>query len=191
MQRSLVAAVVAAAGCGTPPKHPSPPASPLERFTSILERGQSLYGLDAGCDEWRAAPGDPDIDMSEGEEGAEPLSPPPWSFAGRLTARADADGRIYGFSYYVYKDTSKLRISGRGGWSPAPGVTIKDPAHEGWGTIGSPSMCTTMVDLRADPHVQDAVLVGGETWYLTQAACLHDRHGAPSADHKGCAASKR
>jgi hypothetical protein len=187
MQRSLVAAVVVAAACGTPPKPPSPPASPLERFTSILEHGQSLYGLDASCEEWRAEPGFAVIVSVNGKPAPKP-PPPPWSVAGRFTARP-ADGRIYGFSYELYTSgpTPRLQITGRGGWSPAPGVTISDPTIPG--SMGSHPRCTTVVDLRADAQRQDAVLVGGETWYLTQAACLHDRHGAPSADHKGCAAS--
>ena len=47
---------------------------------------------------------------------------------GQLTARnADAEGRIFGFSYRLERDHDLVRmwISGRGGWHPAPGVVFR------------------------------------------------------------------
>lgn len=191
------------------------------RFVDLLERGGPLYGLGAGCDEWRAAPGEYELDLThadEEDEGVDADEKEGDSAAdevdidgdenegvdenasavagddvghkragvpGRLTARApDAEGRVYSFSYDVIRAPApvRMRIVGRGGWSPAPGVTIRDPENENLAVIGTASYCITEVDVRANPRDDGAILVGEETWFLTRDACQRSRSvsfGAP------------
>ncbi|NVB77472.1 MAG: hypothetical protein HOV81_03675 [Kofleriaceae bacterium] len=249
-----LAAAVIAASCGASTKRlPNARPTPVERFVDILEHGKSLYGLGAGCEEWRADPGDheldltgvdegdadaaEDVDENEGEErdqasgargqldasvtgdeGTQPDvargqldesatddegSQPDVArgelgtagddvtrarvVQGRLSAAsADAAGRMYGFSYALTRDEDlvRLRITGRGSWSPAPGVTMPDPDKPGWGTIGSATYCVYEVEVRTEPGVDEAVLVGNESWFLSRDACVRSR--GMSSGSRGC-----
>jgi hypothetical protein len=205
--------------CGARPPHQSatPSVAAVERFVAVLRNGGSLYGLGSGCDDWHAEPGAPEIDLTEaggaGEvddenaaEGVRPANdhsapskqdelqtagPPPAPLTGRLTALADNAGRIYEFAYHLQlQDTSvRMRITGRGGWYPAPGVTIQSPDNGDSAVIGHANYCVTEVDVRRDPHIGDAVSVGEETWYLSRDACVRSRHDASPNAYRGC--SKR
>jgi hypothetical protein len=187
----------------------------VERFVDVLEHGKSLYGLGAGCDEWRADPGDEELDLTgvdeadadaeevredagvvplrssvvKGQRGASSSEEGTQMSATRGSLRAataDAAGRMYSFYYAVTRDQElvRLRITGRGGWSPAPDVTI--PADkEGWGVIGTASYCVYEVEVRADRGIDDAVLVGNESWFLSRDACLRSR-SASSVVSRGC-----
>lgn len=197
-----VASCVLAVACGArsdPPSTP-PSRSSLDRFVDTLKDGQTLYGLGVGCDEWRAKPGGSDIqlelDDDDEDQGPRRDPPPPGAepLAGSLTARADGEGRIYSFTYSVdlAKTPVRMRITGRGGWQPAPGVTLRSANDPSNAIIGVGNYCVTEVDVRADPHVQDALFVGDEAWYLTRDACLRSKRSAEHRpeNRRGCSATK-
>lgn len=175
------AATIIAVSCSSSPK-PSPQSThsnPMFRFWEILKDGKSLYGLGTGCDEWRAEP-----NADDGGSG----SPNAGTIQGILTARIpDAEGRIFGFSYSLTQgqDLLRMRIAGRGSWSPAPGVVIADPKKEGYAVIGSGTYCTVDVDVRASPDSSEVILVGDEPWFLSRDACLQVRK-KPKAASPGC-----
>lgn len=163
------------AACGARTEHPSspaPPASSIDRFVDVLKKGNSLYGLGAGCDEWRAQP-----------DGTEPE----W-LEGSFEAPADREGRVYVFEYQVHLAKAPLRVklTGRGGWHPAEGVII--PGPDGNAIIGVGSYCISEVDVRADPEVQDAVFVGTESWFFTHDACVRSKRIGQGLQHspQGC-----
>lgn len=194
--------------CGARTEHPStppPPPSAIERFVDALRKGHSLYGVGTGCDEWRAQPDGTETvdDEDAGEEvpeagddvqtevSDEPAPPPKddasW-LEGSLMAHADQEGRIYQLEYQVNlaKAPLRMKIIGRGGWYPAPGVVIR--GADGNAIIGVGRYCISEVEVRADPEALDAVLVGKESWFLTQDACVRSTRSGQGRHHspQGC-----
>ena len=208
-----MAFVLAVAACGQAPNresHPRGGESSLTQFARVLRDGHSLYGLGPGCGEWHVQPGEADLDLTidadddsdekdagevgqvasdghaEAAEGRKESAP----LSGHLSAAPDMEGRIYGFTYSLYPDRTpaRMRISGRGGWTPAPDVVIRDPEDPDIGVIGVGSYCTTEVDVRTDPQLGDAVLVGDEIWYLTRDDCLRSPRSGTERP-RGCSAT--
>jgi hypothetical protein len=191
--------VLVACACGTSTKRTTasrPPAS-LERFVSILEHGGSLFGLDAGCSEWRAGPEVSEVIPSDAKDevivsdGKDKVSDG-WPVEGQLSARdPDAEGRLYGFSYRLSTEPRPVRmqISGRGSWSSAPGVIIRNPDNPEMVTIGSGTYCVTEVEVHERLDDKDSVTVGNEEWFLSPDACLRSRTEASSTP-RGCSDPK-
>lgn len=193
--RRLAAACIALSACGGTQTSTQPAQSKpaIERFVDILLRGGSLYGLDAACSEWRTTPGDDEINMCDAPE-SECYDPAETErrkheIRGGIKAQApDGDGRIYGFSYFLASTSARrLRVTGRGSWSPAPGVTITDP-KTGYALIGTGAYCAEDVEVREAPDA-DAIRVGDQTWFLSRDACLRPGHAVVAAS-QGCSSGK-
>jgi hypothetical protein len=164
-----------------------------------LEHGEPLFGLGEGCGEWRATPAvaDDEADGTADETVAEATADEATT-GSRVVMRnlsavtPDAEGRMWGFSYFVTRDHDpvRMRLWSRG-WHPAPGVVIPAPNNEGYAVIGSAGYCVYDVDVRASAD-DEAVLVGDETWFLSRAACARSRskisamHGCTkkASDHR-------
>jgi hypothetical protein len=164
-----------AVSCGGPHllESRSQPQSSVETFIAILTRGEFVYGIGPGCQEWKAQP----------EMPGRP--------SGRLEVTApDKEGRLHEFGYYLRQGTHTLELSGRGSWYPAPGVIVpaNREGYEGYALIGRARLCTEVVDVQQHPQLQDAVLVGGETWYLSRDTCLrfHTAHVTVRPSDPGC-----
>jgi hypothetical protein len=172
----------------------------VERFVEVLEHGKSLFGLGAACDEWRVEPGESEVDISTDDDASGQNDPHErdgiehraWNGEGRVTARKpDAQGRIYGFSYRLKRDRRFVQMSivGRGSWSPAPGVMIRDADNKDMFVIGSARYCIVEVDVHGSPDDREAILVGDETWFLSRDACVRSRKAAVGMP-RGCSDMK-
>ena len=153
--------------------------SATSRFVDILAGRGSHFGVGQGCDEWRAEPPSDDVHHDDGLQ------------RGVLARRVpDAEGRIFAFSYVVTqdRDTLRMHLTGRGGYSYAEGVIVRSPNNPGYAVIGVGSYCIVEVNVRDHASEADAVVVGDETWFLSRDACMRSRT-ASQGRSRGCSKS--
>lgn len=166
--------VVVLASCATHREHTAQLSHPsaVERFVEVLRHGGSLYGLGGDCLAWRAGPKTETSETPNEDDGKSFLG-------GDVTATApDTQGRVFGLTYYIVEERPvRLRIAGRGSWSPAEGVLIRDPKNPDFAIIGTASMCVYGVDVHESAADSEAVSVGDDTWFLSRDACLRSRKG--------------
>ena len=151
--------------------------SSVALFLQVLQSGGPLFGLGAGCDEWRAAPDSKE--ESRCVRGS--------CVSGQLESEIE-DGKIYGFSYMTTwgGPGMEMNLAGRGSWHP---VVPDAPDAEGYVLIGSGRMCSEVVSVGNVATTADAVSIGSDTWYLTREACMRARGDVVA--QRGCGAASR